>query len=52
MPGMYKSRGMGTRPNGKKKAPAKGGMAKRKTMAKGPARMPSMVNRKPGKRMR
>lgn len=36
----------------KDKAPTARGMAKKKTMAKGPAAMPKMAGKKPGKKMR
>jgi hypothetical protein len=44
--------GKASKKTAKTKAPAAGGMAKKRTMAKGPAAMPKMAGKKPGKKMR
>jgi hypothetical protein len=44
--------GKSSKMSAKDKAPVGRGMAKKKTMAKGPAAMPKMAGKKPGKKMR
>ena len=41
----------GKKTSAKDKKPMAGGMAKKRTMAKGPAKMPKMAGKKPGKKM-
>ena len=41
----------GKKTSAKDKKPMAGGMAKKRTMAKGPAKMPKIAAKKPGKKM-